>query len=300
VLDCRNYAEEETYLCRNIDTDRFRLDLFWTKNVKLNNTISIYNPLLTHVMIGVLAGVVLLHPFTMVIYWFEFHHVEFADSPLWGFVISRMARSFTDKMLGMTGIFALLGGSLGLAFGMYHRALTRRNRLVSSLADELARDLPSFIEGGESESVEFKASARWDYRQSKLNKSLEDTVIKTIAGFMNNHGGTLLIGVDDQGSVIGIEDDYTTLKKNSRDGFQQYVMNTISTRIGTDMCPLIHVVFHNFEGKDVCRLLIEASPRPVYVKDKSTRKYFLRVGNATRELDVHEAIEYLKQRWPEL
>lgn len=296
---CQDYTAEKTCLCHNSGTGLLRLCLLWAKKVKLNNSISIYKPILTHSLIGVLAGVILLHPLTMVIYWFEFHPVDFVDSTLWSFVISRMARSFTGKMIGMTGSFALLGGCFGFAFGMYHRALTGSNRLVSSLADELARDLPYFIEGGESESVEFKASARWDYRQAKLNKSLEDVVVKTIAGFMNNHGGTLLIGVDDQGAVIGLEGDYKTLKKNGQDGFQQYIMNTISTRIGTDMCPLIHVIFHDVENKDVCRLLIEASPRPVYVKDKTTRRYFLRVGNATRELDVHEAIEHVKQRWPE-
>lgn len=251
-------------------------------------------------MIGILAGVILLHPLTMVIYWFEFHPVESIDSTLWEFVTIRMVMSFSGKMFAMTGIFALLGSGLGLAFGLYHRALTGRNRLVNFLADELARDLPSFIEGGETESVEFKASARWDHRQAKLNKALEDAVIKTVAGFMNNRGGTLLIGVDDSGAVIGLKYDYATLKKKGRDGFQQYMMDIISTRIGTDMCPLVHVIFHEFEGKDVCRLLIEASPRPVYVNDKTTQRYFLRTGNATRELDVHEALGHVKQRWPEL
>ena len=78
----------------------------------------------------------------------------------------------------------------------------------------------------------------------------------------------------------------------------QYIMDIISVRIGTDMCPLVHVIFHEFEGKDVCLLLIEASPRSVYVNDRATKRYFLRAGNATRELDIQEALEHVKQHWP--
>ena len=46
-------------------------------------------------------------------------------------------------------------------------------------------------------------------------------VVKTLAGFLNAEGGTLLIGVDDAGAVIGLAGDYEALRKRDRDGFEQ-------------------------------------------------------------------------------
>ena len=50
-------------------------------------------------------------------------------------------------------------------------------------------------------------------KQEKINRSLEEIVLKTIAGFLNGDGGTLLIGVTDDKQIIGLENDYKTLKK---------------------------------------------------------------------------------------
>jgi hypothetical protein len=43
-----------------------------------------------------------------------------------------------------------------------------------------------------------------------LVQSLEQEVFKTVAAFMNSEGGILLIGVDDDGRISGIEKDYET------------------------------------------------------------------------------------------
>ena len=74
-------------------------------------------------------------------------------------------------------------------------------------------DLAALCEAGESSSVEFKASLRWDLNERRVNKALERVVVKTIAGFLNGRGGTLLIGVDDAGAAVGLTDDYATLRR---------------------------------------------------------------------------------------
>ena len=82
----------------------------------------------------------------------------------------------------------------------------------------LEQSIPSLINEGENEFVEFKSSLRHDYYQVKTNKNLEMVIMKSIAGFLNAKGGTLLIGVDDFGEVLGLDNDYFTLKKKLRDG----------------------------------------------------------------------------------
>ena len=73
---------------------------------------------------------------------------------------------------------------------------------------------------GESQRVEFKSTARWNLYTGQVDKRMEHVVTKTVCGFLNAEGGTLLIGVDDDGQLIGLSDDMKTLgAKANRDGF---------------------------------------------------------------------------------
>lgn len=62
---------------------------------------------------------------------------------------------------------------------------------------------------GESDRLEFKSSARWNLRTDKRDEAMEEVVAKTVAAFMNSAGGTLLLGVADDGSLIGLGPDYS-------------------------------------------------------------------------------------------
>jgi hypothetical protein len=90
-------------------------------------------------------------------------------------------------------------------------------------------DVEALVASEEDENLEFKSSARWDYREGRPNKALEAGIVKTIAGFLNGKGGFLVIGVNDDGEVLGLETDYKTLgKRPDRDGYQQFLINVSS------------------------------------------------------------------------
>ena len=74
-------------------------------------------------------------------------------------------------------------------------------------------------------------------------------ILKTLAGYMNGNGGTLLIGVADDGAIVGLEKDYKTLKKQDRDGFEQALMTAVATKIGGDACHSVQIVFHSVEKR---------------------------------------------------
>ncbi len=239
----------------------------------------------------------LLHPVTKIVYWFEFgHELGVEGESLWSFLLSRFESTFVLEMVPMSLIFALIGGSIGLAFAIYHLALVRQQRTVHYLEKELAEDLPALIKGGEGEHLEFKSSVRWDFRQGKINKALETVIAKTLVGFMNHRGGSLLIGVADDGEVVGLEHDYKTLKNKGRDGFELCITDIVTSRIGADTCSFIHCVFYEIGGRDVCRIIVESVVEPVYLMDGNTSKYFLRTGNGTRELDAREAMAHVTRQ----
>ena len=250
-----------------------------------------------HIIVGAIWGVFFLHPVTMAIYWFEFHPNPESDVGVGSFVLGRMLMAFDPAMLPMTGAFAIIGGVVGLGSALYARSLVGKSQLIGRLANELARDVFTLIELGENDSVEFKSSLRWDEARSRVNKELEFTILKTLAGFMNHSGGNLLVGVSDDGSVLGLDHDYATLRKEDRDGFELLLTNLIRNRLGVSACGWINIVFHDIAGKDVCRVLVEPADRPIYIEHNGKTHYFLRTGNATVELDVKEAHEYIQRRW---
>jgi hypothetical protein len=161
------------------------------------------------------------------------------------------------------------------------------------------QQLAADIAKGESATLEFKSSARWDCKLNQASKVLEQVIVKTAAAFMNGEGGTLLIGVDDDGKVLGLEHDYKTLgKKQNREGFENWLTSLLLNEFGKDCAPLLQLAFCQSEGKDVCRVRVKPCSRPAFVKDGNAEHLFIRAGNSTRQLNTKEALDYCKQRWP--
>ncbi|MGZ8946824.1 MAG: AlbA family DNA-binding domain-containing protein [Methylococcaceae bacterium] len=194
--------------------------------------------------------------------------------------------------------YAEIGAMLGLlSLGVY-RILHKRLVHLDFLKSELDKDLPSIIRQGEGPLLEFKSSLRWDMQEERTNRLLEGVVLKTLAGFFNSHiGGTLLVGVADNGEIIGLEKDYQTLKKPNQDGFEQALITAISANLGADLCPFVHVLFHVIDSKEVCRVIVSPSIRPVFLTQSNTPKFFVRTGGGTRDLNIQEALEYVSGRW---
>lgn len=87
--------------------------------------------------VGVVVGVTVIHPLSMVMYWFEFHPEFAMNSTVWAFVALRLQASFSPAMWPMTGIFTAIGAGLGLSVGWTLRALIRRQWQINKLRREL-------------------------------------------------------------------------------------------------------------------------------------------------------------------
>jgi predicted HTH transcriptional regulator len=166
----------------------------------------------------------------------------------------------------------------------------RSRRLRVASVDRLLQE-------GENEDVEFKASLRWDYRERKVNKELEYTVAKTIAGFMNSQGGTLLIGVTDEKIPVGLEMDYDTLKKKICDGFILHLTQILNNYVGKEYSAFLSANIVRFGGKDICRIQVLPSNKPVYVVRDGQEEFFLRALACTQPMQMKEAHEYIKMHW---
>lgn len=147
---------------------------------------------------------------------------------------------------------------------------------------------------GESPYLEYKGALRTNLHTKQSDPRIELSALKTIAGFINSTtGGTLLIGVSDDGLPIGIHEDGFA----NEDKMLLHLDNLIRDRLGAKHVMYIHPHFEDFE--DVRVLAIECSPgaSPVFVKDGSTERFYIRMGASTFELRASETHDYVKERF---
>ncbi|MCP4339429.1 MAG: ATP-binding protein, partial [Desulfobulbaceae bacterium] len=145
---------------------------------------------------------------------------------------------------------------------IYARARVARQR-TCSIGDLLGEDR-------EDLHLEYKSTLRWDIKaESKKTGIPEKAVVKTVAGFLNSeYGGTLLVGVADDGSVYGLEKDYETFSKRGQRGdhdlFGQHLQNLLVGRLGASAASIVGWEFHTIDGNDICRVSVEPADHPVY------------------------------------
>ncbi|NCD32650.1 MAG: ATP-binding protein [Spartobacteria bacterium] len=240
-------------------------------------------------VIGGAMGWFVLYPANEFVSYFEV--TSRTTGPL-RFVIDQMIESITGETPYKTIYYTLLGMVIGLIQSKILSSFRKRVVSIQQLSEELERNISHVIARGEGPSLEFKSTFRWDVEKERANKAMEFSVLKTIAAFLNSEGGTLLIGVQDNGSVYGLENDYKTLRKKNRDGFDQIVVTSIAHNMGTNVCANVHLLFHELNDHDICRILVTRSTQPVFLKADGASKFYVRTGAATRELNVEEALSY--------
>lgn len=247
-----------------------------------------------HTLTGVFIFYFLIHPLTMIMYWFEFNKGNTTNFNLVDIVIQRSLHAFSFHMTGMSSIFLFIGVLTGAGSGIYYKSIQNKNKLLLKQKQFISRDIEQTIQEGENEYTEFKSSIRYDYSKKTTNKELEIVIAKSIAGFMNSNGGKLIIGIADNGEALGLELDFATLKHKNRDGFERRVYEIVSCFLGSEFCSLVHIYFHNRQEKDFCVIDIAKSSSPAYVNLEKNTIFYLRTGNATITLSVKETVNYIQ------
>jgi ATP-dependent Lon protease len=161
------------------------------------------------------------------------------------------------------------------------------------------RTVAELIEDGESETVEFKASIRYDIETKGANTELIRGPVKTVSAFMNTEGGTLLIGITDkEKTVVGIENDVKTLRNANVDEYERHLRQALIDAFGVEFTPYVKVSFPDVDGVQVCRVDVGTSPKPVFVAGKGQGKeFYIRSGPRSDPLDPEATHGYIEMHW---
>jgi len=156
--------------------------------------------------------------------------------------------------------------------------------------------LAANIRQGETDWQELKVAACWNNFTNKRDDSMRSNVVEAVASFLNSReGGAVILGVDSTKTIIGLEDDYKNAdpKQPGVDGYERYLRQALNNRLGGEHAALYKFTFHHVGGKQVCRIRVEPSPKPVFLDGN----LIIRDGNGKRKLTAQEAIAYQRQHW---
>lgn len=174
--------------------------------------------------------------------------------------------------------------------------------LFVSVIRKIETQLPSIAEliaQGESANLEFKSTLSWCTRNNIKLDTLHYAVLKTIVAFLNSGDGTLLVGVADDGSIYGLEKDFSLCHPQHRDvdGFELRLRDFIRDCVGIAFVEYIKTRFEVINGQYVCAIDVPKAPEPAFLKEKDSKKFYFRSGNKSESItDVEQMYNYFKMR----
>ncbi len=247
-----------------------------------------------------------------------FSHFEITDKEITrksGLLFRRRKSVDLSRIVSVETYNSPVGRMMGHATIVLHHDNDRRTKMKNlASAEEYAhiikqivhdssgrmptRDIETIISRGEGLSVEFKETLRYDTHQRAVSKEMERMVLKTLVGFLNADGGTLVIGVNDDGEPVGLARDFETLPKKNRDGFENHLNMLVKTMIGLPFTKYVNIKFEKTRGVEICVVSVGASHKPAYLNNGNSKEdFFVRVGNSTQPFSMSETAEYIKTRW---
>jgi serine/threonine protein kinase len=163
-------------------------------------------------------------------------------------------------------------------------------------------EICGLLSSDETTTLEFKPSLCTPRRtpaqdeKSPLHKpprNLEHEVVKTIAAFLNTGGGTLIIGVTDDHTTIGIEVDYPMVHKHSSDGWRLTFDNLVSSQLGTAVMSYIDLRLEPWQNRTIAIVRCSKREEPTWIGGD---QLFVRRTASSVMLSTREALAWWRER----
>ena len=125
----------------------------------------------------------------------------------------------------------------------------------------------------------------------EFKRELNDRLERTVVSFLNYPGGgEIIIGIDDKGIIVGVDD---------MDGTQLKIINRIRDNIKPQTLGLFDVVQDQIDGKDIiCVIVSCGQQRPYYIRKHGMTEQgcFIRVGNSSQPMNEQMIEELISKR----
>lgn len=182
----------------------------------------------------------------------------------------------------------------------FHAFLEYRRQALADLLNEYINGtqpesatpekIRSWIATGESATVEFKERAIQD------DGKVIDYVAKEVASFLNTDGGVLLLGVADDGNIVGLEADIARMKKSNPDAYQKALTDNLMAQLGKSHMASIKISMPEVDGRMLAVIEVTRGITSAYCGGKGSSVFWARVGNQCQALSGKEIEEYQRSR----
>ena len=157
-------------------------------------------------------------------------------------------------------------------------------------------DISLLLQEWENHKIEFKSSYRRNTYQQKRDDELKYQVIKTIDAFLNTDWGKLFVGVNDDGVILGIENDINLFQDKSIDSLLLDIDNLLNTHFSTSYA-LIKVSVIEKDNKKILLFDVRDSLKPVYFTIKEKTEFYIRKSASSKALTIEEAVSYINDHF---
>jgi serine/threonine protein kinase len=163
-------------------------------------------------------------------------------------------------------------------------------------------EIERLLASDETTALEFKASLRTPTRRltpeekshlSSVQRDLEHEVLKTLAAFLNTYGGTLIIGMTDDHTTVGIEVDYPSVQRHSSDGWRLAFDKLVSNHLDTAALNFIDLRLEPWQGKTIAIVRCARREEPTLIGDD---ELFVRRTASTVKLSTRGALAWWRER----
>lgn len=182
------------------------------------------------------------------------------------------------------------------------------NRItVSNSEDEDEGNLPKLtelIKNGESNQLEFKPTLLYNFKTKQGAIGVKAIIAKAICAFLNSNGGYLLIGVNDDTTIEGLEYDYSLFNgengSDEKDFFNlefdqmlnHFFPKSVLSNIKGTIIPLNN-------GKEIFAVTVFPSKhQPIFMNGQNGKEFYVRSTASSRQIiDIEEIVSYCFEKW---
>lgn len=209
---------------------------------------------------------------------------------------------FSMQNMSFVIVGAIIASIMGYVYMSSQKSLIRKavkvviekNPSLFVKKTDSPEEVLDLIGKGENEKIEFKSTLRTNLYTKEIDRKMELSVLKTITAFLNSNGGTLLIGVSNNGEILGVEQD----RFENVDKFNLHLTNLIKEKIGQKNSHLIKIQDILIEGKIVVRVVCGKSNVPVFLRLASNEEeFYIRSGPSSIQTKGSDLVEYIKRRF---
>jgi hypothetical protein len=201
-------------------------------------------------------------------------------------------------------------GALFVSLGGYYYLKNGKVILISSLMKKFIEKYPKFfrskkvkknhpeimkelISKGENRKLEFKSTLRTNLHTKEFDKKIEHSVLKTVSAYLNSDGGTLLVGVSDDGTILGLNSD----KFENHDKLNLHLTNMIKHHIGNEYLPFIRHELVKLNEEHILKIDCKKSKKPIFMKVKDDEEFYIRNGPSTAKLRGSSILDYVNHKF---